>query len=285
MYSTFSSRTRRATSLGLRGMALLLLFWGVRMVMTTPTAASGGGPLVSSALVNLQHGPQGTANLSLDTTTSTLTVQVTLLGLAPNSTHPAHFHLDDCNTVGAERIQYTLQNIVADANGQGSSTTVINDVTAIPASGWYVKVHNGPGLATEEQHKHIACAAISNPDGATTVKAVFGPTADPNEHASGSSTLTINGETMTVVVDINGLVPNSTHAAHIHAGNCAAAKQILYDLSPLVADMDGHVHKVLTFNGVPSIPAYGWAINIHDTTDLSTQTGYNPILCGNVLPG
>jgi len=55
-------------------------------------------------------------------------------------------------------------------------------------------------------------------------------------------------------------------------------------MTPLMADANGHAMKVSTFAGVTSIPATGWDINVHYSTDLTTQTGYNPILCGNVVP-
>jgi hypothetical protein len=32
-----------------------------------------------------------------------------------------------------------------------------------------------------------------------------------------------------------------------------------------------------------TIPARGWYINLHNSTDLSTQTGFDPIACGDVV--
>jgi hypothetical protein len=40
--------------------------------------------------------------------------------------------------------------------------------------------------------------------------------------------------------------------------------------------------ETTVIQGVPSIPEHGWYINVHRTTDLSTQTGFDPITCGNV---
>jgi len=231
-------------------MVVMLLFTlGFRMAEVSPASASGGGSLVTSALANLQHSPMGTANLSLDTGAQTLTVKINLVGLAPNSLHPAHIHLNNCETASPEVIQYMLAPVSADANGQGVSTTVLHDIRAIPASGWFLNVHNGPDEATDAQKARIACAAVVNPDGSSHVNAIFGPTADPNEHASGSAKLTITDQGLMVSLNLSGLMPNSIHAAHIHAGDCTNSGKVLYDLTPLIADADGQVVKVVTFPG------------------------------------
>jgi len=36
--------------------------------------------------------------------------------------------------------------------------------------------------------------------------------------------------------------------------------------------------------GVSSIPSGQWYVNVHGSTDLNTQTGFDPIACGNVTP-
>jgi hypothetical protein len=275
---------KRVISIGLGITALFLLSLCLRTVVGTPAHASGGGSMVSAASANLQHSPVGTVDLSLDAATQTLTVKMNFVGLAPNSTHPAHIHVASCTDAGAGNIKYGLTDVSAGANGQATSITVLQNIPAIPATGWSIDVHNGPGLATEAQLTGIACASLTNPDGATSVSASFGPTADPNENATGSATLTAINNVLTVTLDVSGLVPNSSHAVHIHAGDCTDTGEVLYDLSPLVADANGHAVKVLIFKGVSAIPASGWDINVHYTTDLSTQTGYNPILCGNVVP-
>lgn len=284
MHPTCFRRTKRTLSIGSGIVTVLLLALCLRMSVIPNAFASGGGPATSSANVNLQHSPLGTASLSLDTAAKILTVKIHLMGLAPNSTHPAHIHMDSCTTSEPETIKYQLTNVAADANGQGTSTTVLNNIPAIPATGWYIKVHNGPGVATKAEHEEIACATVMNPNGATSVHVPFGSTGDPNEHATGTATLTLTNNVLTVSLDVSGLAPNSAHAAHIHAGDCTNTAGVLYDMTPLTADANGHAKKVSTFTGVTSIPATGWDINVHYSTDLTNQTGYNPILCGNVVP-
>lgn len=284
MHATFLRRIKRTLLPGLGITTMLLLGLCLHIGAVPHAFASGGGPMTGSATVALRHSPMGTASLSLDTATKVLTVQIDLVGLAPNSTHPAHIHLESCKGTGPEIIKYPLATVIADANGKGTSTTTLHDIPAIPATGWSIKVHNGPEMATEAESTIIACAPITNPDESTSVRAAFGSTSSPNENASGTARLTISQNVLTVWLDVYGLAPNSVHAAHIHAGDCANSGKVLYNMTPLVADASGHATKVSTFSGVTSIPATGWDINIHYSTDLSTQTGYNPILCGNVVP-
>ncbi|GLV56054.1 hypothetical protein KDH_28980 [Dictyobacter sp. S3.2.2.5] len=221
--------------------------------------------------------------MSYNASNQTLTVTTSLVGLAPNSTHPAHIHQGSCDHPSG--ILYALQNVVADAKGQGTTTTVIHNVAGgIPATGWSIVVHNGPNMQPADQHAHIACASVQNPQALTTVNTTLGPTLDANENATGTAHLQLNNGTLTVTLHVSGLAPNSQHAAHIHAGNCQATMQVLYDLSPLQSDSAGNASKTMTFSGVAAIPSTGWDINVHYSTDLSTQTGYNPILCGNVVP-
>jgi hypothetical protein len=40
-----------------------------------------------------------------------------------------------------------------------------------------------------------------------------------------------------------------------------------------------------TINNVTSIPSSGWYVNVHHSTVLSTQTGFDPIACGDVTVG
>jgi hypothetical protein len=248
---------------------------------STPTASTPATG--DNATANLQHLPTGSAQLNYDATAKTLVVSITLTGLAPKSTHPAHIHQGSC-AKPTKTVLYSLNNVVANAQGQGSSTTTLHNVASdIAATGWFINVHNGPVMQTAAQSVSIACGTISNPNKATTVTTTMGPSTDANENATGRATFTLVNGTMTVHLDVQGLAPNSAHAAHIHAGSCNATKGVLYNLSPLVANANGIAQKTISFKSVKNIPTSGWAINIHNSTDVSTQTGYNPILCGNVV--
>ncbi len=254
--------------------------------------AAASGPTVSAhtatiASATLSHEPQGSTTLSWDPATMKLTVSITLTGLAPKSTHPAHIHKGDCSINGP--ILFMLNNVVADASGAGTSNTVISNVKGgIPASGWYVNVHNGPGLNTADQFTPIACANVINKDAdmddAQMVTETLAPTNAANQAVTGNANLILQDETLTVVVMLHGLVPGSQHAEHIHAGACQSQVpgNVVFMLNNVVADSKGNATVVTVINDVESIPASGWYLNVHFSTDLTTQTGFDPIACGNV---
>ncbi len=262
---------------------------------TSQDATSGATPpqnLAAQANVTLSHVPSGTSDLTWNAANQTLTVKVSLSGLAPKSTHPEHIHKGDCNSNGA--IVYTLDPVVADSMGVGTVTTTIPGVgLGIPQTGWYLNVHNGgSGLTPALQDAAIACGNIANPNASTSsdqaVHLTLGSTPATNQAVSGSAKLSLDGDKLKVEVTLSGLEPNSTHIAHIHKGTCEAQGAVLYPLNPIVADASGKGTSTTTVDQVTSIPATSWYINVHlggTKDELSTQTGDDPISCGNVVLG
>jgi CHRD domain len=86
--------------------------------------------------------PQGQATISYDPAAQTLTVKVTASGLTPGM-HAAHIHLGTCQSQGA--VQYMLMDFVANSQGQinHETRTVTGVTTPIPATGWYLNLHQG----------------------------------------------------------------------------------------------------------------------------------------------
>lgn len=254
----------------------------VNTVVTVTTTPSSG----DSAQATLKHMPTGTANLSWDHTTKMLTVQVMLTGLAPNSTHPNHIHEGSCANQG--KVLYPLSNLVADAHGVANATSKIALPNGIPAKGIYLNVHNGPGLAPADQFLPIVCSDITNHDTSLRSSQVVqlalqsAPNSSQNEDASGVVHLSISGHTLKVQLEISGLEPHSQHAAHIHAGSCASQGAVLYPLEVVKADAAGKATVTTTIQNVTAIPSTGWYVNVHRSTDLSTQTGFDPTSCGDV---
>ena len=250
---------------------------------TTPTSSA------STATATLKHVPNGTADLSWDASSHMLTVKIALLGLAPSSTHPSHIHTGSCSNQG--NVIYPLQNIVADAHGVATATTMVSVPKGIPATGWYVNVHNGPGLSPNDQFLPIVCGDVSNSNTSTTaaqsvhVALTSAPGASAGETVSGMAQLSLSGTTLTVKLTLSGLEPNSAHAAHIHTGSCESQGAVVYPLMPVMADASGNATVMTTINNVSSIPGSGWYVNVHHSTALSTQTGFDPIACGNVTVG
>jgi len=98
----------------------------------------------------------GTATLSRDPDTRELTVKVTVDGLEPGTSHPAHIHIGSCEAEGP--VVIPLTSLKADATGHAVSTTTTKDTPKIGT--WYVNVHRGPGLMGPE-FTPISCGNVS----------------------------------------------------------------------------------------------------------------------------
>jgi hypothetical protein len=86
--------------------------------------------------------PHGSAVVSYDPTAQTISVTVNASGFTPG-THAAHIHLGSCQSQGA--VQYMLMDFTANGTGQivNETRTVTNVTTPLPASGWYLNLHQG----------------------------------------------------------------------------------------------------------------------------------------------
>lgn len=118
------------------------------------------------------------------------------------------------------------------------------------------------------------------PSGSSPQGAVIALKHDP----TGTSDLSWDPKegTLSVKVELTGLAPNSTHAAHIHAGVCGANGAIVYPLTPIVADAKGAATTETKIEHVKNgIPAQGWYINVHNGTSMAAIED-RPIACGNV---
>jgi hypothetical protein len=272
------------------GVVLILASLLIVAACGTATNPSSSAPaLPTQTQVTLNHAPIGTSDLTWDAASQALTVKIALSGLAPNSTHPEHIHKGDCSSNGD--IAYKLNPLTANSLGVGTSVTTIPGVKdGIPANGWYVNVHNGPGLSPDIQFAPIACANITNPTTSTesnqSVHLTLEGTTAANESANGTAQLSIDSGKLTVKLTLTSLTPNSKHIAHIHKGSCEAQGPVLYTLTPVVADVSGKGTSTTVLPNLSSIPAKSWYVNVHLAStmdDLNTQTGFDPIACGNVV--
>jgi hypothetical protein len=275
----------RYTAKGAIGILLIVVSMLILAACSsTASLPSGTTTSPTQAQATLNHSPIGTSDLTWNAANQTLTVKATLSGLAPSSTHPAHIHAGDCTSNGA--VVYPLKPIIANSLGVGTSeTTIIGVKDGIPARGWYLNIHNGPNLSPDVQFAPIACANIANsttsPTSNQSVHLTFENTAAANQSASGTAQLSITNGKLTVKITMSGLAPNTTYIAHIHAGNCEAQGAVLYTLSPV---SNGSTTTIVP--NVSSIPANGWYVNVHlasTMADMKTQTGFDPIACGNVV--
>ncbi|GAC1360989.1 MAG: hypothetical protein NVS2B12_40920 [Ktedonobacteraceae bacterium] len=257
-------------------------------------AACGGTNAVSPTsntqtqknVILLKHSPAGTSELTWDPGSSRLNVKITLAGLAPNSSHAAHIHGGTCTKDGA--VVYPLKPVVADARGDGSSDTTIENVrSGIPAQGWYINIHNGL-LASPVQHRAISCGNINNSDPSKnkeqSVHVILADAVATNESVKGQAEFNTANGSSTLTITLNGLEPRSTHIAHIHEGSCEAQGPVVAMLKPVVADDQGNGTSVTTLDHMPT-SNHGLYINVHTgaaATDLGQPTLFNPIACGNV---
>lgn len=267
---------------------LLLTACGSDSTPATTTTGQVQKNVTLNAGAILQHSPAGSAQLSWNPTSHALTVTITLLGLAPDSKHPAHIHSGNCAKEGTD--VYSLHDVVATSEGAGASTTTINGVAeGIPATGWYINVHNGPMMASDQQAMAIACGNITNPDPKTTVVQnihlpLVAATA-PDQSAGGSAQLKLANGTLTISLALKGLAPDSSHAVDVHTGGCGNQGKVLYTLKPVMADKTGNANATTVIPGVSSVPEDGWYLLVHRTTNLATQTDSDPIACGDVIAG
>jgi Cu/Zn superoxide dismutase len=256
--------------------------------VTATTSTVVGG---KAATATLKHQPVGTANLSWDHTTHMLTIQLMMTGLAPSSIHPVHIDQGSCgssvNSGVREKTVYPLTNITADSHGVVNTSLKVNVPNGIPDKNWYIDVHNGPGVANSDEAASIACANVVNHNtsksSSQSVQTALEGTNNGNQNVSGTAHLSLSGTTLTVKLDITGLAPRSDHMVHIHAGSCSSQGPVIYPLQTLKADASGKATTTTTIQNVMTIPANGWFVNVHNSTDLSTQTGFDPITCGDVV--
>ena len=151
-----------------RGSLMAVLLFTL-LTMTSLTASASDQRMQGSRST-MAAAPSGTAVLLWNAQTKALTATLHLSGLQPMSNHAAHIHSGPCSKEG--NILYPFNNVVADANGNVTSMTTIQNVTGgIPASGWNITVHSGSTAQTST----LLCGDVVNPKGATSVSVPLHP--------------------------------------------------------------------------------------------------------------
>ncbi|GCE31771.1 hypothetical protein KDA_72550 [Dictyobacter alpinus] len=125
----------------------------------TSTATAGSGTMFSADMGptdNPNERASGTAQLSLSD--GTLTVEMNVRGLAPNSTHDAHLHSGTCKNIG--NVVYDLGTLTATSQGTASLTKTFKNVTSIPENDLAAQVHYGTNLNDQAQYNPIMCGNV-----------------------------------------------------------------------------------------------------------------------------
>lgn len=246
--------------------------------------SKAGSP--NSPIIPLQHIPTGKADLQWNSATHTLVVTITVVGLAPNSTHPATIQQGDssfahCNQPIQGKTIYNLNPLKADKFGKANSTTttIANVPTGIPDSGWYLAVLNNSQLTTNPQQIRIACGEIvpggiphgiappvpndvlpASPSPINTpttkdqsVHVDLMGSADANQSVVGNAAVSLTNDTLTVIFSLGNLVPNSKHAASIHQGTCEAQGPLVSPLNNVNADKNGQSSSTTIIKSVSSL--------------------------------
>jgi hypothetical protein len=249
----------------------------VALVATACSSGKPGGSSPASTTVHLVHMPAGTAAISLDKAKSSMTVAVSVRGLAPGSTHVEGIGKGSCTK--GNGLLYPLEPLVADSHGVASATSTVGGVSAVPSPA-FVHVHTGPAMATKG--RGLACADLSGPGTVT-----LGP--DSTEGGSGNDvtgtaklTEDTKAKTLRVTVSVDGLEPNTSHPNHIHLGSCESQGPVAFALTDLKADASGHAEATTTLPKVSSIDYGAWYVNVHQGPGLATQQQFAPVACGDV---
>ena len=130
-------------------------------------SACGGGANATSApptpAINFTmaaqngSGVSGTGNIVKGVDSFTVTIKLT--GFPPNSSHVSHVHAGRCAQPGG--IAYALVQVIADASGTATATTIVPAVYTVPGSGWYVNVHHGPDFTDADYAPSDSCGDLS----------------------------------------------------------------------------------------------------------------------------
>ena len=86
------------------------------------------------------------------------TVSIHLKGMVPNSSHVSHVHVGTCAKPGG--IAYALLQVIADGQGNATATSTVSEYYSMPATGWYVNVHEGENMDEAEYLPSISCGDL-----------------------------------------------------------------------------------------------------------------------------
>jgi hypothetical protein len=128
-------------------------------------AACGGGasatasPKPSATFVMGQMNSSGvTGTGEVFKAAGSFTVSIQLHGMKANSSHVSHVHVGSCAKPG--NIAYALLQVVADSAGNATATSTVSEYYSMPATGWYVNVHEGEDLTEAEYLPSISCGDL-----------------------------------------------------------------------------------------------------------------------------
>jgi len=110
-------------------------------------AAVSPSPTLSPRVLNFKlNGIKTSATGAITVTVlpGSVTIEIVITGLQPNSAHVSHVHVGSCQQPG--NILLALNPVVADGQGSSDTRSTLN-ATYPPTNGtWYAVVHAGPDM-------------------------------------------------------------------------------------------------------------------------------------------
>ncbi len=207
-----------------------------------------------------------------------LSVYVSVSGLTPGSTHAVYTHNGECGSNGP--VKFSLTRLVANAAGNASSYTAVTAPKLRveflnPSTYWYITIRSDTTAMTP-----IACGNVFtpimlvplNPVGASKVAGV----AMFLRNMDTRSGMSMHAQGAEVVVFVQPLPANTTHAEHFHKGKCGSNGPIVIPLNPLLADATGTaVAGTFISKGMHTLGP-GLYLNVH-------AADFSVVACGDVM--
>ncbi|HEY7022534.1 MAG TPA: hypothetical protein VH349_15560 [Ktedonobacterales bacterium] len=248
---------------------------------TTPTPTP---PPSASAKASLGHTPMGSMSITYDPATRVAHTVLNMAGLSPGGAAVAVVLNGSCAAPGG--VAWRGAPFTADANGRLSGFVVnYANVNGVPTN-HVVAIETVQGGNETRANYLLACGPIASTKtaGTNSGSVTLGPVPGAaNGAVSGSATLTLANDSLTITVKASGLAPSSTHASALHLGSCQWLDAVLYDLPKLTADSSGNASASITIDHAQPVSASNnWYIAIDYNSTLN-RAYFMPISCGNVV--
>ncbi len=124
--------------------------------------------------------------------------------------------------------------------------------------------------------------AIATPPPTPTPPALIFKLNGVNSSASGTIKVTTASGSVTLLLVITGLQPNSSHVSHIHVGSCEQKGAILFALNQVVADGQGDATVPTTIDAKYPPATSKWYVVVHAGPDMQGSNA-TYLLCGNLF--
>ena len=233
---------------------------------SAPSTSASGHALPTITLANM---PSGTATVSWDPSTMSITAAIDMVGFTPSSGHAMHLHPGTC----ADQSQPpSVPFPTLPPTPAGSS----NRARSAPGSRRHthrvVSEHpphpDGGTRRTHRRELHLdRVRRHPRGDAGHRTGNAAGSGAAQHEHTpQGTATLTYDSTQHTLGVEVHatGLPPGSAHAVHLHSGSCSAQGAVVHPVPDLQADDAGEATTTTTIGNVDAPPpATGWYVNVH----------------------